>query len=174
MKKAYCIWALIGIGVVSIAINIGLYIQYQGIKNEKDQLIIMNRNYLESLEKKSESSDLDELYKNELDNVDGGVTSKLIEVLIKYANLWEEEMDKYYYLLMDTLDEDNKAYLANSQKLWETYSNENIELILQSNKQLYGGGSYLSILDADLIYQRYKDRANEFIELYRLFDFKNY
>lgn len=108
---------------------------------------------------------LDMQYKNEMLN-SGGVTSQMIEILIKYAGLWKQEMERYYNLLYDTLDDAGKSSLENSQKAWEEYSVKNNELIFYMEEQKFEGGSYLGVLDAELLYQKYRSRASELKEMY--------
>jgi hypothetical protein len=100
----------------------------------------------------------------------GGVTSEMIDVSIKYAELWKLEMEMYYRLLMDALDDDKKSVLAESQELWLLSSAKTDELVWSVNYQLYRGGSYLNILEADLLNTRYRERA---LLLYGLWEMIN-
>lgn len=57
-------------------------------------------------------------------------------------------MDKYYLLLLDSLNEENKMKLTDSQQLREQFSEQNSAVIFSVDAQIYGGGSYLSMQDS--------------------------
>lgn len=56
------------------------------------------------------------------------------------------------------------------QEKWSVYSEENNKMIWMIYEQVYGGGSYLNLLEAELAYQRYYDRARELKELYDILE----
>lgn len=117
------------------------------------------------MQEDAERSMLDVEYENEMKD-SSGVTSEIIEITMKYAEVWKQEMEKYHDLLYDMLDDDGKSCLENSQEAWEEYSNSNKELVFHVEEQRFGGGSYLNILAADLLCQKYRMRALEMRELY--------
>lgn len=165
MKKKVISCLFFIVSIISISINIGIYSQYKGMKNDRDNYSLFN-NYLKKISVDSSDTiiyNLDEEFKKEMDNTNG-VTSKIIEVLTKYSDLWEKEMNNYYSSLLNVLN-NNKMYLIQSQKSWEIYSNNNNQLIYQCNILLYGEGSYLNILKAEIVYQKYRQRAIELKEL---------
>lgn len=170
MKKRVINKLFFIISIVSISINIGMYSQYQNIKNNRDSDYLFNKDLKEISIDNSDTIvyDLDKKFKEEMDNTNG-VTSKTIEVLTKYAVLWEKEMDNYYSLLLNVLN-NNKMHLIEWQKSWEVYSNNNNQLIYQCNILLYEEGSYLNILEAELSYQKYRERTVELKKLYAILE----
>lgn len=121
-------------------------------------------------EKSNEDStyDLDKKFNEEI-NKTNGVTSEMVDVLLKYSALWKEDMNQYYDLLMEEMDEEGKAMLSDSQAAWEAYSQKNHQLILHCNSMMYeGGGSYLEVLEAELDHKKYRERAVELEDLYEI------
>lgn len=121
-------------------------------------------------EKSNEDSmyDLDKKFNEEIDKTDG-VTSEMVDVLLKYSALWKEDMNQYYDLLMEEMDEEGKAMLSDSQAAWEVYSQKNHQLTLHCNSMMYeGGGSYLEVLEAELNHEKYRERAVELKDLYEI------
>lgn len=112
--------------------------------------------------------DLDKKFNEEI-NKTNGVTSEMVDVLLKYSALWKEDMNQYYDLLMEVMDEEGKAMLSDSQAAWEEYSQKNHQLILHCNSMMYeGGGSYLEVLEAELDHKKYRERAVELEDLYEI------
>ena len=119
------------------------------------------------------SYDLDKKFSEAMDNT-GGVTSEMIRVISDYSALLENDMNQYYGLLMGKLDQEGKTMLINEQEAWEMYSNQNNELILYCNSLLYdGGGTGITILEAELEYNKYRERAIELMDLYEILDIIN-
>lgn len=104
-------------------------------------------------------------FENEMETWSGN-TAEGVNIIINYANRWNDEMEKYYDLLYLELDEDKKKWLESSQGKWEAYVIENEELGWQILDQQYHGGSIIKILAADLYYSRYHDRAIDLIQKY--------
>jgi len=95
-----------------------------------------------------------------------GNTSEGVEILCTNGDKWKDEMEKYYELLNEELDEDKKKWLESSQEKWEIYIEENEELGWQIFDQQYHGGTIIQILSAELYYNRYHDRALDLIQKY--------
>lgn len=150
----------------SIIFNCIFYMKVRNIEKENNELSIM----IQLLEEEKESVDTE--YSKELDSTHG-TTSEIITVNTKYAELWKQEMDKYYLLLLDSLNEENKVKLIDSQQLWEQFSEQNSTVIFSVDAQIYGGGSYLSMLDSQLLYEKYRERALQLKELYERFELLN-
>ncbi len=172
MKKKIFVFIIVILLMCSIILNFIFYIKAKNTEKENNQLSIM----IQALEEEKEFVEvgneilaLDTEYSKELDNTQG-ITSEIIAVNIKYAELWEQEMDKYYLLLLDSLNEENKVELTDSQQLWEQFSEQNSTVIFSVDAQIYGGGSYLNMLDSYLLYEKYRDRALQLKELYERFE----
>ncbi len=81
---------------------------------------------------------------------------------VKYAEIWEIEMEREYGVILDSLDQESKDSFIDEQKLWEVSIDEKNKQIMTSTTEMYGGGgSYLCILEAELYCRKYRDRADE-------------
>lgn len=114
-------------------------------------------------------SELEQAYEEEC-ALTNGITVEMIEVTQRYTESWKAEAEKYELLISGKLEGSNKALFEETQEAWNTYSDENMQMIGAINEQVYEGGSYLNILEADLAYQKYHDRAIELRELYELLE----
>lgn len=167
MKKGfYIVWIII-LWIVSSMIFTGCSEATKGAVTENFLGSEVGVEICAVMKEDDERPMLDVQYEKEMKD-SGGVTSEMIEITIKYAGLWKQEMEKYYDLLYDILDNEGKVCLENSQEAWEEYSNSNNELVFHVEEQRFGGGSYLNILEADLLCQKYRMRASELRELYEL------
>lgn len=137
----------------SVTLNCILMAQYQSLENS---LEVIDENIFV----------LDEQYENEIKE-SKGVTSEIIEITMKYAEVWKQEMERYYDQLYDALDDEGKSRLENLQEVWEEYSTSNKDFAFYMEEKRFGGGSYLNILEADLLYQKYRSRALELSEMYQ-------
>lgn len=108
--------------------------------------------------------DLDKKYKEDIDKTNG-VTLDMVDVSTKYSELWKQEMNNYYSMLNNKMDENGKNELSNSQKAWESYIDLNNQLELLCNS-IDGGGSSITLLEADLENEKYRDRTIELADLY--------
>lgn len=172
MKKRIFVFIIVILLMCSTIFNYIFYMKAKNIEKENNQLSII----IQALEEEKELVEvgneilaLDTEYSKELDNTQG-ITSEIIAVNTKYAELWKQEMDKYYMLLLDSLNEENKMKLTDSQQLWEQFSEQNSAVVFSVNSQIYGGGSYLGMLDSYLLYEKYRDRALQLKELYERFE----
>ena len=68
------------------------------------------------------------------------ITSEMNKCLDKAISEWEVELDKYYNLLMDVLDEEPKKKLKQSQSAWEKFRDLEFEFIPHYFKDI---GSYI-------------------------------
>lgn len=150
MKKRIFVFVIVIMLMCSIIFNCIFYMRARNIEKENSELSIL----IQALEEEKEFVEvgneilaLDTEYSKELDNTHG-TTSEIIAVNTKYAELWKQEMDKYYLLLLDSLNEENKVKLTDSQQLWEQFSEQNSTVTFSVDAQIYGGGSYLSMLDS--------------------------
>lgn len=172
MKKRIFVFVIVIMLICSIIFNCIFYMKARKIEKENSELSVMIQvleEEKEFVEAGNEILALDVEYSKELDNTHG-TTSEIIAVNTKYAELWKQEMDKYYLLLLDSLNEENKVKLTDSQQLWEQFSEQNSTVIFSVDAQIYGGGSYLSMLDSQLLYEKYRDRALQLKELYERFE----
>jgi len=169
-RKKVVFFILSIICLVSLSLN-GILLRRSKDIDEKiveENLIVSNLNFQNvAYEEVNKPYDLDERYNEDIKNTNG-VTSDMVRVMFKYSALWKAEMDCYYNLLIEKLEEDGKVSLVNSQEAWIVYSNQNNQLIFFCNSSFYGGGSYLTILEAELEYSKYRERAIELMELYNM------
>jgi len=100
-----------------------------------------------------------------------GNTGEGVRIIVGYGDQWKEEMGKYYDLLYDELDEDKRKWLTSSQAQWEVFTKENEELAWQVNDQMHHGGSIMHILNADIYYHRFRERALFLKEQYEIISY---
>ena len=87
-------------------------------------------------------------------------------VTCEYAEIWKEEMEKYYALLLEELREDHKEMLVSSQKNWESFVDEKNGLEQQIISFASGGGSMMIQISAGNYYDKYRERALHLMYLY--------
>lgn len=95
-----------------------------------------------------------------------GNTSEGVEIICSNGDKWKKEMEKYYNLLYNELDDNKRKWLDSSHKKWEIYSEDNEELERQIYDQRYHGGSIMHIFYADIYYNKYRERALYLMEKY--------
>ena len=95
-----------------------------------------------------------------------GNTSEGVEIIYSNGDKWKKEMEKYYNLLYNELDENKRKWLDSSQKKWEIYSKDNEELERQIYDQKHHGGTIMHIFYADIYYNKYRERALYLMEKY--------
>lgn len=139
-----------------------------GVQDVSGEIIPTTANSIPEKSNEDSMYDLDKKFNEEI-NKTNGVTSEMVDVLLKYSALWKEDMNQHYDLLMEVMDEEGKAMLSDSQAAWEEYSQKNHQLILHCNSMMYeGGGSYLEVLEAELDHKKYRERAVELEDLYEI------
>ncbi len=94
-----------------------------------------------------------------------------VYIVTRYGDKWKVEMEKYYDLLLEELNEDKKKWLISSQEQWEVFTKENEELDWQVNDQLHHGGSIMHIITADIYYERYRRRALDLKQKYEILSY---
>lgn len=99
-----------------------------------------------------------------------GNTAEGVEISCAYGEKWKSEMDKYYKLLHQKLDNDKKKWLVSSQKKWEAFTKDNEELAWQIYDQQYHGGSIMQTFSAQIYYDKYRDRALDLMKKYEQFE----
>ena len=75
-----------------------------------------------------------------LDDSTHHTTDDIIQCELKALEAWQEEMEKQYHLLMDSLDSEQKALLQLSQERWEAFYKADAELF---NQYYYSQGGTL-------------------------------
>ena len=138
----------------------------------QDHIDNFNRDYkreeVPESDDSSSADDLDRQYNEDMEKTNG-ITSEMIKVISDYSILWKSKMEQSYQMLMERFDENGKTMLENEQGIWNAYSQQNTQLKLYCNASGYdGGGTYLTVLEAELEYQRYRDRALELMDLYSI------
>jgi uncharacterized protein YecT (DUF1311 family) len=66
-----------------------------------------------------------------LDDSSHHTTDDIIHCELKALEAWQEEMERQYHLLMDSLDSEQKALLQLSQERWEAFYKADAELFKQ-------------------------------------------
>ena len=95
-----------------------------------------------------------------------GNTAEYVVLTVSFAELWKDEMDKYYHLLYNELNDEKRHWLVSSQEKWEIYTKENEELAWQTYEQIFNTGSMMKIYEANIYLEKYRSRALTLISLY--------
>jgi hypothetical protein len=95
-----------------------------------------------------------------------GNTGEGVDILIRYGDIWKDEMENYYKLVYDSLLPEKRHWLESSQNQWEIFTKENEELKWQTYEQMFSGGTIMRIFEAHIYYQRYEARALQLRILY--------
>lgn len=173
MKKSMCLIGLLviiygcsNLHVFSPSISMG-----EDYQNDIEGSIIEGITEINTeITNEDTSYDLDKKFNEDISKANGA-TSEMVRVLLEYSTLWKKEMDQYYGMLLEKLDEDGKAGLISSQDAWDTYIEQNNQLVLHCNSLLYdGGGTYPVTLEAELKYKKYRERALELMDLYDILE----
>jgi len=149
-----------------------LELEVSNLENEisqKTELLIQAEKQIELLQQENQEitdrkHDLDIEYEKAMATWIN--TMEGVEIINSFGDIWKEEMDKYYTLLYDMLEEDRKKWLISSQEKWEIYTKENEELAWQTYDQVHHDGSIMKIYSAEIYLERYRSRAKTLIHLY--------
>jgi uncharacterized protein YecT (DUF1311 family) len=98
-------------------------------------------------------------------------TMGMIECSRLAQEKWDAEMNKYYDMLMDKLDESAKASLRDSQRRWLEFRDAEFKAIDDYYSYIYeqaGGGTMYSMMQAGARMQVVRDRALEIISYYQM------
>lgn len=131
----------------------------ENLENEKEEL----NQYIDNFDNSKHEIEKD--FEKEMKTW-SGVTSEGVEITMKYSDKWKSEMEKYYDLLHDELDEDKRKWLISSQTKWNEFSAANIDYLWHVNDQIHQGGSIIRIINAHNYYERYRNRALFLIKEY--------
>ncbi|MDM8534165.1 hypothetical protein QUF55_05595 [Clostridiaceae bacterium HSG29] len=131
------------------------------VKKENDELIQIVSDYEQS------KHPIEIEFENEMKSWSGN-NDEGVYIVLGYGDQWKEEMNKYYNLLLEKLNEDKRKWLVSSQEQWELFTKENEELAWHVNDQIYHDGSIMRIFDANIYYYRYRDRALYLKEKYEI------
>jgi len=89
-------------------------------------------------------------------------------VISEYAEIWQEEMEKYLGLLDEVLGKDHKKMLDANQKKWEDYVDGKNRLDYDVLFRNSGGGTMMGDIARSNQYDKYRDRTLFLETLYHL------
>lgn len=104
----------------------------------------------DALEKEftADTARVEQAYRNSTDYSTAG----MIQALIKYEEGYDELLNKYYKVLMDTLDEDGKEALRATQRNWIKLRDSDRALVSELTRKAYkeaGGGTIWGVVSVD-------------------------
>ena len=152
-------------GIFSLPLLIAcliLAINNINLKNDID--LLQKENWL-LMQRAGEEHFLDKDYRIAMSEW-SGTTWEGVDIIASYGDLWKEEMEKYYQLLYDELNDDKKQWIVSSQEQWEIFTKYNEELTWQTYDQLHHKGSIMRILTAGIYREKYRTRALDLKYLY--------
>ncbi|WP_282080164.1 lysozyme inhibitor LprI family protein [Aquimarina algiphila] len=92
-------------------------------------------------------------------------TASMVDSAIYSNKKYDELLNKYYKILLNRLDEEDKKILRQSQRKWIEFRDDEIKLIVRLSKEKYsGGGSIQRVIVAGNISELTKKRV---IDLYQ-------
>lgn len=106
-----------------------------------------------------------------LDQDSNWTTVGMIQCEAQALEKWQQEMDKFYQLLLDSLSEESATVLMKAQEAWLVYAEEEKHF----SSQLYYNemdGTMWRVISAGRISSIYRERALALKEYYDLYEFK--
>ena len=101
---------------------------------------------------------------------DSITTVGMCNCLTEAAKAWDKELNKYYKLLKDELDESGQLLLREAQRKWITYRDNEIKFINYYYSEVKVGTMY-SMFAEDRKKEIVRERAEELQEYYEELDY---